>query len=275
MEIKIKLITKYFDDIGKWFGYLSAFIVIIGYCISYVSKFFEWGNKGPFLYLQKNKQTLWISAITVIVVVLWVWISKLHKQFVSGFSDNFFKDLRKNWDFIGPWRVIEKGILLVNGSDEGGITKTGTYWENYTFKFRARIIKKCLGIIVRAQDLDNYYMFQLHKDRIRPHRRVSFPSIKKKEIKEETSQEKTDQYEIKYEVGWEIFDNFQVTFDEKLDDWFDVKIIVRGESIFIYINDRLVFQKESFLKISSGKVGFRNVLSEEALVKKVKVILEP
>jgi hypothetical protein len=56
----------------------------------------------------------------------------MNRRFLGGFHDQF-ENLDK-WDFIGPWRIVDKGTLLVTGSDEGGITKVGSHWENYTLR---------------------------------------------------------------------------------------------------------------------------------------------
>lgn len=139
-------IQRYLDVIAKWVGYILAVAMTLGY----VSKFFEWGKIGPFAYLRDSIKVLWLGALTAIVVTLWIWTSRLHRRFVSGFSDNFSGDLRANWDFEGQWRIAEKDTLLVTDSDAGGITKIGAQWENYTFEFKAHIITECLGVIVRA-----------------------------------------------------------------------------------------------------------------------------
>ena len=46
-------------------------------------------------------------------------------------------------------------------------------------------------------------------------------------------------------------------------------------SVKIYIDGQLRYQQESFLKIPMGKVGFRNAGKESALVRNVKVVIQP
>jgi len=258
------------------FRYIT-YAIALAVLIAYISKFFEWGKTGPFVYLKDNVQLLWLLAITTLTATLWIWISRLHRRFVSGFNDNFATDLRTNWDFDGSWRIPEKGTLLVAGPDVrrdtgGGITKIGAQWENYVFTFNARIIKNCLGVVVRAPDLNNYYMLQIQADKIRPHRRVAVPVIETKPSSQQ--QEAPDFLPIKYNIGWQIFDP-PTPLSRKLDSWFYVRVIVRGQAVSLYINNELVFQQESFLQIPTGRVGFRNAFSEEALVRNVRVILQP
>lgn len=253
----------------KWIGYVTGIAFLFGV----VSTFFEWGNKGPFLYLKNNLQSIWMWAITAAVLLLIIWTSLLRRRFKGGFRDNFKNSLQTNWDFKGNWRT-EKGTLFVRGPDgNGGITKVGALWENYTFTFKACIIKDCLGVIIRAQDLDNYFMFQVRTDRIRSHRRAAVPMVPDKT--QQQPQEETPQMQpIQFKVGWQIFDP-PTLLNRTLNTWFNCKITVHGESICIRINDDIVLKSESFLKIPTGKVGFRNQGAEEAQVKNVKVVLEP
>ena len=66
------------------------------------------------------------------------------------------------------------------------------------------------------------------------------------------------------------FEGVPITLKE---DWFDVKIIVQGQSVHMYIQNELVFERPSFLQIPTGKVGFRNAGREEAYVKDMRVII--
>ena len=261
-------ITKYLDVVSEGIGYFGLVALLVGY----ISRFFEWGNIWLFSWVKDNMQWVCIGTLTAFLITLWIWLSRLHKRFVRGFRDNFTGDLRNNWDFTGEWRIVEKGTLLVEKSRWGGLTKAGAYWENYTLNFRAFIMNECLGVIVRAQDLNNYYMFQIRKDKIRPHRLVAFPVVENKSSTE-SSGETHENLIIKYDVGWQLFDDCNIVIDPPLDNWFDVKLTVRGESVFLYINNELLLQRESFLKIPCGKVGFRNAGSEIAKVKNVQVIL--
>lgn len=261
------------EIISKWVGYVSALILALGF----VSQFFSWGNTGPFVYLTNNLQTVWLITVTVISVALWLWVSRLNRRFTNRFTDNFGENLNINWDFVGPWRIAEKNTLLVTGSDEGGLTKVGTTWENYTFTFDARITDRCLGVVVRAQDLDNYYMFQINTDKISPHRRIAVPVIEDTASQPEQKQpigETPPPRLVKFQIAWQKFDP-PTPIAPSLTDWFKVKVVVRGESVQIYINADLRFQQESFLKVPMGKVGFRNAGKESALVRNVQVVVQP
>lgn len=117
-------------------------------------------------------------------------------------------------------------------------------------------------------------MFQIRKNKIRPHRRGTVPIVEKT-THNNNFEGTNEDFVIKYEYGWQLFKDYDVNIDPSLNNWFDVEITVRGESVFIYIDNELILQKESFLKIPCGKIGFRNYGSESAKVKNVQVILEP
>jgi hypothetical protein len=267
-----RIVEEYLALGLKWISWATGIATAFGF----VLRFFEWGNKGPFLYLKNNLQSIWMWAITAVALLLVIWTSLLRRRFKGGFKDNFKGGIQANWDFKGNWRIAEKKTLLVTGPDgTGGITKVGAQWENYTFTFKARIIRDCLGVIVRAQDLDNYFMFQIRTDNVRPHRRVAVPMAPVPAKQDQETQGATPQIQpIQFNVGWQLFEP-PTPLNRTLNTWFNCKITVRGESVCIRIDDEIVLQTESFLKIPTGKVCFRNSGAEEALVRNVKVILEP
>lgn len=269
-------VTRLLALLTKWTTWIGAGVTVLGY----VSKALKWGNTiGLFSFIEKNLQVIWLVAVTAGMFTLWIWTSRLHRRFVRGFSDNFGEDLQANWDFDGGWRIVDreflKGTLLVTGSDEqpeaAGITKIGAQWENYTFTFRALIRNECLGVIVRAQDLSNYYMFQIRTDKVRPHRRVTVPVIERRATSQ--SEEQAHVEPIRFVTGWDIPGHLQTSITPELESWFDVKVIVRGQSVSLYVNDDLVSHQDSYLHIPTGKVGFRNCGSELALVRNVRVTL--
>jgi hypothetical protein len=261
----------------KFVGALSG----LGALTGWIFKILEWGHAGPFAWIKDNATFLWGAAITSILLLLFFWTWRLHRQFMSRFKDNFKGNLRDKWDYQGPWLITEENTLLVTGSDAGGITKVGAQWENYTFEFQAKIVSRCLGVIVRAQDLNNYYMFQINREqnRIRPHRRAAVPCIPAQQTSSQPQAQQHDQppqmQPISFYIGWDQnFDAIPIS-PEALTGWFKVKLKVHGESVKFYINDELIFEKDSILKIATGKVGFRNDGSESAFVKKVKVTIRP
>jgi hypothetical protein len=260
----IKNIVKSWTIILGIIGSIGPISLLFGY----LSKFFSWGNQFFFIFLRENYVVIWLISLTIIALVLAVWLIILNRRFLFGFSDSFKKRLDINWDYIGPWKIIDDNTLLVTGSDEGGITKKGADWENYSLTFKAKITSSCLGVIVRARDLNNYYMIQINKNAIVPHYRVSYPQIIK------GSQDSIIPPIIHMQVGWQVFNDSIVHLNRELLDWFIVCIVVRGQSITLKIDQDIILQKDLFLQISKGKIGFRCHGAESAQIRDIRVRLD-
>lgn len=278
------VLQKYLDTIAKIAFYVSLVITVVGY----FSGFFQWGNRGFFAYVASHWQILALWTASIAVVVLWLRTSRLERRFASEFRDNFDGDLRAKWDYSGPWRIPEKGVLLVGGAqtpdeDGGGITKMGAQWENYEFSFEARIMKECLGVIVRAKDRNNYHMFQIRLDAVKPHRRIEVPVTEVDQPPQGLAFASADETHadtghrvilrpVHVLVGWDT--SYEaVALNRQPDGWFKMKVVVEGEAAKIYIDDELVFHQDTILRIPTGKVGFRNNGAEAALVRHVRVKL--
>jgi hypothetical protein len=271
-RIRFKDIKQHLDQLFKYLGYFLLFSSFLGF----LAKIFSWFNQGAIQYVYNHFVEFCLVTLSTFVLVIWIWVSRLHKRFIMGFKDSFKSNIEQNWDYEG-WHVTENHELVVTGSDAGGLTKVGAFWENYTLTFKSKILNKCIGVIVRAQDLNNYYMFQIKNNIIRPHRRVSVPSIEfeKNQKLEGENKEAPKLLPVKFMIGWEVHDDIATEISPLLVDWFSVLITVRGEAIHIYINDELVFHSTSLLKFPTGRIGFRNSGNEKALIKDVRVTLHP
>lgn len=260
---------KIFEHIKRIWLIISAIIAAVGpliLLIGYISKFFEWGNKYLFVYFRDHYVTIWLISLTVVTIILSVWIIISNRQQHLGFSETFKGRLENNWDFFGTWKIIDEK-LLITGADQGGITKKGSDWENYTLTFKAKITCSCLGVVVRARDLNNYYMLQINKKHIVPHLRASIPQIKNNSL------DPINTPEIEMRVGWQIYKEFIKELSRELNDWFTVCVKVSGQSVVMQIDNEIVFEKDLFLQIPKGKIGFRCHGEESAQIKNVKVQL--
>jgi len=271
IKIRFKDIKQQLDQLFKHIG----FVLLLSSFLGFLATKLSWLNKGIIQYVYNHLIEFCIVTLAAFILVIWIWISRLHKRFIMGFKDSFRGNIEQNWDYEG-WHVTENHELVVTGSDSGGLTKVGALWENYIFTFRAKILNKCIGVIVRAQDLNNYYMFQIKNNIIRPHRRVAVPSIEfeKNQKVEGENVEAPRLLPVKIMIGWEVHDEIAAEINPSLVDWFNVRITVRGEAIHIYINDDLVFHSTSLLKFPTGRIGFRNSGNEKALIKDVRVTLQ-
>jgi hypothetical protein len=171
-----------YGDILTWFVgvWKQLLTVVAGLVILW-----SWGTAGGFAWLRAHALPIWLILISAAVFFVCLWAYRLRGQLQTGFRDKFQGDLSAKWDFRGEWRIPEKGTLLVTGGeiqpgkyvDGVGVTKVGAQWENYTFSFRARIVNRCLGVVVRAQDMRNFYMMQIAPTYVTPHRQVTVPVI--------------------------------------------------------------------------------------------------
>ena len=216
-------------------------------------------------FLADHLILIWLVTSSLFILFLILQYIRIRRQLNLVFIDDFTKPLEQNWDFAGPWKINHDCEMLVTGSDQGGLTKKGVFWENYVFTFEVKILRGCIGVIVRALDSQNYYMFQITIDSIRPHRRISIPTLEPSH----TDEGKFDVSENR--VGWLIMHDISLTHRKLLDKWFKVKMYVKGKSIEIYLDNEKIFYKENFFENAYGKVGFRNVTNEEALIRKTKV----
>ena len=226
-------------------------------------------------FLAKNLLVIFSIFTVLALLYLYLTLSRLQRRITIGLRDNFKDDLKNNWEYRGEWSKPEKGVLCVRGGDEGsrgdegGITKVGALWENYEFSFETKITNKVTGWIVRARDLNNYFMLQCSHEVITPHQRLSQPLFKSKP--DPNSPDKTSFELTGFEVGWRRLP--PVPHNKKLDDWFKVKIVTRGSSLDIFIDNQLIFHRENILTIPVGRVGFRCWGDEEAHFRKVRVKL--
>lgn len=254
------------SDIKFWIGFVILIVGLIG-------SFFIWGKEGFFDFVRNNIQIIWMTTVSIIVLVLLVWNWRLRQRLFGGYRDDF-KNL-DGWDFEGQgWRRKPDDVLSIKGS--WGLTKVGSHWENYIVTFRTKIINKCLGVIIRARDSDNYYMFQIWTDKVRPHRRIIVPVVNIM-VPEGSEDESSQSPTIEYKSDW-LLDNNNPEFKSipikpALDDWFDVKIVVKGQSINLFLGRSFEHELPSILQIPTGKIGFRNAGNEEALVKNLKVTI--
>jgi len=242
---------------------LSWIIVVAGWII----KLFNLTQGFPLDTIAQNSQMIFnfavISALTFLFLTYWLTM----RRFTTGFKDNFEGDLKENWEFKGDWKKIEPGILSVRNSADGGLTKTGSLWENYIFEFETKIVNKCSSWVVRGIDLNDYVMFQCRDDVIVPHQRVKTLKLV------DDSDDTVESFKAIYDVKWRKLK--KTPHNSKLKGWTKVKIETRGSGAKIWIAGELVYHSDDILPYPMGKVGFRNSGDEEAHFRKVRVRLLP
>ncbi len=223
------------------------------------------------VWLDANWQPVTIAVLALTILYVFQRLYRLEKHSPISYSDNLksIEDLRKGWHFEGGWTIPTRGELRVTQSPAGGITRVGQLWTDYNFEFTAVLESECIGWIVRAQDLSNYYMIQLWPDNLRPHLRyldqwIYFPDIKH---------------------GLEIRQNRPIR----------IRTEVRNIEVRVYVDDQEIYANEKLLgtkfidleenisggntrkmrvvvpAFSTGRVGFRQAGNERARFSKCRV----
>lgn len=243
---------------------LAALVVILGFLELQSIRIFQKINAAVILiieYLQLSTIPRFIWLV-LIVLVYYLFQERKKLSLVAGdFSDDFRKGLDK-WEFGGEgWKIEnEEGIpvLSVSESRDGGIAKRGLGWRDYEFIFDTKIVNKNSGWIVRAVSRSKCLMVQLNMEEIdnpklRFHLRIPGPvqyswiMLKKKEIK--------------------------LNSQLKLLEWINVKTVVYGCNIDIYLNGEHVahYFIDDPIRIPKQFTGEKVTLIEEEESKEVKI----
>lgn len=176
---------------------------------------------------------VWIIALfSILALFYFVLKNSLYLGKVAGEFFDDFKTGLTNWDYEGDWKIEEedgKRILSVSNSPIGGFTKKGFNWTDYEFSFETKVIKTASGWIIRA-NANDYFMVQLYLEgnsayeyKLRPHYHKLQGGT---EIWLPDDKNSVDLSKI--ELEREI----------KLLQWIKVKIVVEGNQVDIYLDEK-------------------------------------
>lgn len=159
-----------------------------------------------------------------------------------------------SWSFgSDQWTSDEDG-LSVTKSGFGGTCKIGTTWENYVFAFEFKIMCECAGWIVRAGLNRRYVMVQCNDKQVRPHVNTIFREPDGRSW-----------------LGFRVIK--EVDHGLSLKEWNTARTEVKGHSIKVWINEKLVWSDSELLKdFPVGTVGFRCSHDEHTLFRCIKVV---
>lgn len=219
--------------------------------------------------------TLLIIIIVSNAIVLFALITALiYKNFFANnlFSDSF--DTLDAWVNNGCATVTEeegrRGISVC-GHDLACITSVGFSWENIEITFKAKIITNCLGLVVRAQDEEEFFMFQIGLDKkITPHKRSKYLNL----TAFNTAGNNAGQQMISSSAlvpRWIVYKTERLNCSDDLANWADYKIVLKRNTIKIFINNKEVYRNETIIDRNHGRVGFRCYAPEKACVADIKV----
>ena len=229
----------WWNRVGKRCKWLVGIIlsIMLSSFIDFILK------KRIFSWVGKLLVMHWVILVFVVFAIfmglLYLKIHRFKKYVVPSFKDDFKfkKNLDKNWDYKGSWDSISRGGLSVTQSEIGDITRVGHLWTDYSFEFTTVIVTpvikhQCIGWIVRAQDLSNYYMIQLTRTEVRPHLRfrgkwISVPGKK---------------------YGLAI-DSKEHGLSIEPKELIRIRTEVKGLEIHVQVNNKEIYHKEDFFSM--------------------------
>jgi hypothetical protein len=234
----------------------------------------DWLNAtSPYAVWIRANFILMCLAFAAIILAWTIYlVYDMRIRYIEGYKIKISGDLNATWESKGslPLRISSDNELIITDCSEGCITKTGAFWENYDLLFKANITTLCLGIIVRATDIDNYEMIQITPTTIVPHRKILVPTDDIQFVKDASG--KVSHVNIPpYMVGWQVGPQLAIKYDTK-NGWFDVKVSVQGSSASLSING-VEFLSTIPLHNPYGRIGFRNHGIERALVKDIRIVV--
>ncbi|MEK6691737.1 MAG: hypothetical protein AABY78_10705 [Nitrospirota bacterium] len=142
-----------------------------------------------YYFLSSHKYDL-ITAVSAVILLQVSESNELSAIIIllSAFVVIYLQSRDRDFYFISMTREqdkynwIGKGIFeyerthncfSITNSGSGHIYSKCLAWSDYEFSFNFKIIKDCLGAIVRAVNLSNYVMLQIRSNGIRPHIRIN------------------------------------------------------------------------------------------------------
>jgi len=227
--------------------YISEILVAILAFIfsSFISNIFNnlFISKHPDFFLFKEGYLSLGS--TAIKILLWIFLFIIFNEFIRffkrGVNYNFsIKDWPNKWIFHGLNNIqTNPSSLIVRHSDSGCLLKN-YLWKNFEINFEIKYfpevtvkykenngeiknkhIDRSFGILFRANNLDSYYMVELHyknetqKIWIKPHVRLN--------------------------GHWEVLEDFELDRNIDISNYFNVQLKVENQEATLLINNNQVY----------------------------------
>jgi len=247
------------------------------YKYDFIASFFLIGSIIVGYYFRYSQKILFYVSIGFIIVslVVIIYLRVIDRSFYFiPFNRRSDKD---EWIGKGEFEYSRvKKCFEITNTSSGYIFSKCFMWSDYRYIFEFKIIRSCLGVILRAINLSNYVMLQIGQNGIRPH--------------------------IKVNGAWQAweFKDFNLAFEEslKLDNWYKciiscekdvINIRIFKNKISIFDRDWIIpsgqinfmFQKDEedkkplqipfAINLEYGTIGFRNYGLEKALLRNVLI----
>jgi hypothetical protein len=227
------------------------------------------------ILLWQNQLTLMLTSVLMVTIFLIIIIYLKVKE-----KDFYFISLTKREDkedWIGDGKFEYSRVskcFQVTQASPGCIYSKCLNWSDYKYEFEFKLMKTCLGAVLRAVNLSNYVMMQITQTGIRPHVLVNGGWM--------AWEANTVNLEFPKELSFEEWYKCQLVCDKNT---IHIKILRRNKKIL----DRewqlpqgvlaFSFKKDEEdtkpinipfpINLEYGSAGFRNFGDEKALVKNV------
>ncbi len=150
-----------------------------------------------------------------------------------------FEDGDQGWQQINGSCKAEKGEYVVTGNDGVGVLPDSDWkdeWTDYTVECKARMEQgpDNMGVVVRYQGPDTYYIFAIMNGRQRA--------------------------EIWSRVAGTYTDELDIPFPNEMGEEYMIRVVAEGDNFEFYINDELITEWSDD-KLESGKAGVRTYSS--------------
>ena len=247
------------------------------YKYDFIASFFLIGSIIVGYYFHYNQEIPFYVSIGFIIISLVVIIYLRVRDRSFYFIPFTSRKDKDEWIGKGEFEYSRvKKCFHITNTHSGYIFSKCFMWSDYKYIFEFKIIKSCLGIILRAINLSNYVMLQIGQDGIRPHIKVN-GAWKVWEHKDvnlgfENNLKLDNWYKCiisceKDVINIRIFENKDPIFDR---DW----IIPSGQINFMFKKDEE--DKKPLLipfaiNLEYGTIGFRNSGYEKALLRNILV----
>jgi len=205
--VLLPVLIGYLQDVVRTIPYIAITLNIVG-------------------FFNKNfKLTDYIFTLFFILTSIFIYYFYQQIKNTSCITENFDKDLNGwNFRFGYGWTIqnasgLRGKMLSVTNSDFPGTLKAAYGWYDYEITFQAKIDSKLekskenFTVFIRSENNLNGVMFQISPIEVRPH--LLYNGIFILDTK----------------------NNFPLPTELKRGDWVDVKIIVSGNNVNIWINN--------------------------------------
>lgn len=176
--------TKDFFDLFKinilknaWL-YLSLIVWLIGfiYLVSFIPRFLPLSTLHLLARIQEGipNRDSWPIPFVLVMVLSWAFTFIVFRELFDRFKNyvkkgNSYSFTRNSWYtgwiYNGKTKVLDGDPLVLQvNSSRAGCLLSKFIWKNFEMKFDVWFMERgIIGIIFRAEDLDNYFMLQLRR----------------------------------------------------------------------------------------------------------------